>query len=49
MKAWNDRPGGREASKAKRKVLAAKLARAVKTRRAAAAMKYKAGRKIGPR
>ena len=49
MKGWNSPPGAREQAKARGKTLAAKLASAVKTRRAAAAVKHKAGRKIGPR
>lgn len=49
MKAWNSPPGAREQAKARGKVLASNLASAVKKQRATAAVKHKAGRKIGPR
>jgi len=49
MKPWNFPPGAREQAKARGKTLAAKLGAEVKKRRATAAVKHKAGRKIGPR
>ena len=49
LRPWNAPAGARESAKSRGKALATKLAAEVKNRRATAAQKHKAGRKVGPR